>query len=162
MLTTVSHLLRWSTGGHPMDRADFVWADYSWTTTAVFDPRTSRTATTPVRYAPEGRDDEPLNDAEIASVAWTVDHLAEFRDALGPAVPSYYQDLDSEERMRTLFERWVGGAEKMPARSPKVPEVYKLPDGSVIQWRTSSGSGGATIDIFTAEGVHNKVHLPLP
>jgi hypothetical protein len=53
----------------------------------------------------------------------------------------------------------TSGAEKLPARGPKVPEVYKLDDGTVVQWRTISVSGGETIDIFPSAGRPLKVHI---
>ena len=58
------------------------------------------------------------------------------------------------------FEKWTAGAERLPARGPKIPDVYKLEDGTVIQWRGASRSGGETIDIFPTEGKGMKVHLP--
>ncbi|MFJ7182309.1 hypothetical protein ACIQXA_39525 [Streptomyces massasporeus] len=62
--------------------------------------------------------------------------------------------------MRKAFEKWTAGAERLPARGPKIPEVYKPADGTVIQWRTSSRSGGETIDIFPVGGKGMKVFLP--
>ncbi|MEU9234464.1 polymorphic toxin-type HINT domain-containing protein [Streptomyces subrutilus] len=70
---------------------------------------------------------------------------------------------ETPEELRATFERWTEGAERLPARGPKVPEVYKLPDGSVMQWRLSSKSGGETIDIVPPGGNPKKpwkVHLP--
>jgi len=45
-------------------------------------------------------------------------------------------------------------------RGPKIPDVYKLKDGTIIQWRNASRSSGETIDIFSAGGKGMKVHLP--
>lgn len=42
---------------------------------------------------------------------------------------------------------------------PKVPDVCRLPDGGVIQWLTSTGTGGPTIDIFPVNGRQRTVHL---
>ncbi|MFF5639506.1 polymorphic toxin-type HINT domain-containing protein [Streptomyces sp. NPDC012825] len=73
----------------------------------------------------------------------------------------HVREMPDEETMRGAFERWTAGAEQLPARGPKIPDVYRLPDGTVIQWRTASASGGATIDIQPgAGGKPLKVHLP--
>lgn len=72
----------------------------------------------------------------------------------------HVKEMPNAQEMRAAFDRWTEGAEKLPARGPKVPDVYKLPDGTVIQWRTGSKSGGETIDIFPPSGKGMKVHLP--
>ncbi|GAA2723422.1 polymorphic toxin-type HINT domain-containing protein [Actinocorallia aurantiaca] len=65
---------------------------------------------------------------------------------------------DAKE-LRSLFDNLAEGAERLPARGPKIPEVYKLEDGTVVQWRTASQSGGETIDIFPPGGKPLKVHI---
>ncbi|MDG3009015.1 hypothetical protein G4X40_02495 [Rhodococcus sp. D2-41] len=70
------------------------------------------------------------------------------------------REAPSEEEMRGLFDRWTTGAQKLPARGDKVPEVNRLDDGTVVQWRTSSRSGGQTIDIYPEGAKPLKVHLP--
>jgi len=71
--------------------------------------------------------------------------------------------VDTPEELRNLFDKWTEGAEKLPARGPKVPEVYKLEDGTVIQWRTSSTSGGETIDmIYPESNKPRKIHIKPP
>ncbi|MFF5573046.1 polymorphic toxin-type HINT domain-containing protein [Streptomyces luteogriseus] len=81
-------------------------------------------------------------------------------DALPKGKQSHVREMSSVSDMRKAFEKWTAGAERLPARGPKIPEVYKLADGTVIQWRTSSRSGGETIDIFPVGGKGMKVHLP--
>jgi hypothetical protein len=92
-----------------MDRSNFVWDEFSWKTTVPLarvrrsDNRLpeslndaaieSATTLVPLRYAPEGRDDQPLDNIEIASVVWTVDNLSLLWEALLPAVFSYYQSI---------------------------------------------------------------------
>ncbi|GAA4869875.1 hypothetical protein [Saccharopolyspora cebuensis] len=66
---------------------------------------------------------------------------------------------ENEDELRGLFDKWTNGAEQMPPRGGKVPEVYKLDDGTVVQWRTGSKSGGATIDIIPQSGKPMKVHV---
>jgi hypothetical protein len=94
-----------------MNRSNFVWDEFSWKTTVPFaqvqrsDNRLpeslndaaieSATTLVPLRYAPEGRDDQPLDNIEIASVVWTVDNLPLLWEALLPAVFSYYQSTFS-------------------------------------------------------------------
>ncbi|MGW3754626.1 hypothetical protein ACWD7C_38415, partial [Streptomyces sp. NPDC005134] len=46
-------------------------------------------------------------------------------------------------------------------RQAEVPDVYKLEDDTVMQWRNASKSGGETIDIAPGSGGKAlKVHLP--
>ncbi|GAA2230309.1 polymorphic toxin-type HINT domain-containing protein [Streptomyces indiaensis] len=81
-------------------------------------------------------------------------------DSLPQGKQSHVREMSSVAEMRRAFEKWTAGAQRLPARGPKIPDVYKLPDGTVIQWRTSSRSGGETIDIFPVTGKGMKVHLP--
>ncbi|MDX2593239.1 hypothetical protein PV343_13475 [Streptomyces sp. WI03-4A] len=87
-----------------MDRSAFVWDEYFWRTTVRLpaggwtsaDARTDRSPVPePVSlyYAPEGRDDHPLNESEIASVAWTVANLPRLMDSLLPGLFAYYQAI---------------------------------------------------------------------
>lgn len=81
-------------------------------------------------------------------------------NALSRGKQSHVRTVSSTETLRGLFDNWTRGAQRMPARGSNVPEVYRLPDGTVIQWRLSSRSGGATIDITLPNGSVRKVHLP--
>ncbi|MFI5867188.1 polymorphic toxin-type HINT domain-containing protein [Streptomyces sp. NPDC051546] len=82
-------------------------------------------------------------------------------DNLPKGKQGHVREMPDEETMRGAFERWTAGAEQLPARGPKIPDVYRLQDGTVIQWRTASASGGATVDIQPgAGGKPLKVHLP--
>ncbi len=82
-------------------------------------------------------------------------------DNLPKGRQGHVREVPDEQTMRAAFDRWTAGAEKLPARGPKVPEVYRLEDGTVIQWRTSSASGGSAIDIQPGSGGKAlKVHLP--
>jgi RHS repeat-associated protein len=67
--------------------------------------------------------------------------------------------VDNTANLRTLFDEWTAGAKQLSARGAKIPDVYELNDGTVIQWRLASQSGGETIDIFPSEGRPLKVHL---
>lgn len=60
--------------------------------------------------------------------------------------------------MRTLFDRWTEGATRLEPRGDKIPDVYEMADGTLIQWRNDSLSGGPTIDIYP-DGKPLKVHL---
>lgn len=72
----------------------------------------------------------------------------------------HVKTLPSETSLRQTFDAWTVGAERLQSRGPKIPDVYQLPDGgAVLQWRTSSDSGGSTIDIYTTVGRPRKVHL---
>jgi RHS repeat-associated protein len=82
-------------------------------------------------------------------------------DNLPKGKQGHVREMPDEETMRGAFERWTAGAEQLQARGPKIPDVYQLQDGTVIQWRTASASGGATVDIQPgAGGKPLKVHLP--
>lgn len=87
-----------------MDRSAFVWDEFSWRTRVHLPTRgwtsaNARANTAPVLqpvslyFAPEGRDDHPLDDSEIASVAWTVANLPRLMDSLLPGLFAYYQAL---------------------------------------------------------------------
>ncbi|SCK35765.1 putative T7SS-secreted protein [Streptomyces sp. WMMB 322] len=68
--------------------------------------------------------------------------------------------VESVGELRAKFDSWTQGAERLPARGPKIPEVYKLEDGTVVQWRTTSASGGETIDIIEpGKSTPKKVHI---
>jgi hypothetical protein len=67
--------------------------------------------------------------------------------------------VDNSADLRSLFDEWVTGGTRLPARGPKIPDVYQLEDGSTIQWRLASRSGGETVDIRTPDGQQLKVHL---
>lgn len=80
-------------------------------------------------------------------------------DSLPTGKQSHVKIVGSEAELRQLFDQWTQGAQRMPARGPKIPDVFRLPDMTVIQWRTSSRSGGATIDIFPPNEKALKVHV---
>jgi hypothetical protein len=67
--------------------------------------------------------------------------------------------VQSEEELRDYFDSWTEDSTPRPPSPPKVTERYILPDGTMIQWRTESDSGGATIDIFPPGGKPQKVHI---
>ncbi|WP_326796706.1 hypothetical protein OG946_15560 [Streptomyces sp. NBC_01808] len=56
----------------------------------------------PVRYAPEDRDDRPLDDSEIASVAWTVANLPRLFTALLPHLLTYCEALRAHPEAQDL------------------------------------------------------------
>ncbi len=78
---------------------------------------------------------------------------------LGPGRNAHVRTAGSVDELKDTFNAWTVGAERIASRGPKVPDVYRLPDGGVIQWRTSSGTGGPTIDIFPVSGRQRTVHL---
>lgn len=58
-----------------------------------------------------------------------------------------------------VFREMTVSGESLPPNSPKLSEVYRLPDGTRIQWRLTSDSGGPTVDIFYGEGLQVKIHV---
>ncbi|WP_320065032.1 polymorphic toxin-type HINT domain-containing protein [Micromonospora sp. RTGN7] len=83
-------------------------------------------------------------------------------DNLPTGKQSHVRTVGSEDELRNLFGQMTNGAEQLPARGPKIPEVYRQADGTVIQWRGASRSGGATIDIFPPNSKGLKVHVEEP
>ncbi|MFV2100184.1 polymorphic toxin-type HINT domain-containing protein [Micromonospora sp. LOL_024] len=83
-------------------------------------------------------------------------------DNLPTGKQSHVRTVGSEDELRDLFGRMTNGAEQLPARGPKISEVYRQADGTVIQWRGASRSGGATIDIFPPNSKGLKVHVEEP
>jgi RHS repeat-associated protein len=86
------------------------------------------------------------------------DWKAEFDD-LPKGDQSHVRTAGSTDELRGMFEDWTRGAEQLPSRGAKIPDVYKLEDGTVIQWRIGSRSGGETIDIFQPGVKPLKVHI---
>jgi len=71
----------------------------------------------------------------------------------------HVRTVGSETELRGYFDQWTQGAQRMDARGPKIPDVYQTADGTVIQWRGASRSGGATIDIFPPNSGALKGHV---
>ncbi|MFB9926086.1 pre-toxin TG domain-containing protein [Amycolatopsis halotolerans] len=80
-------------------------------------------------------------------------------DALPQGKNSGVRTVSSTTELRTLFDHWTAGTQKLPSRGDKIPDVFTLQDGTTIQWRLTSKTSGETIDIATADGKRLKVHL---
>ncbi|MFE9860507.1 polymorphic toxin-type HINT domain-containing protein [Streptomyces sp. NPDC005780] len=107
-------------------------------------------------YVLAGRTPVLVHNSNGSCAVWQ----SEF-DNLPKGKQGHVREMPDEQTMRDAFERWTAGAERLPARGPKIPDVYRLEDGTVIQWRTASASGGATVDIQPSVGGKPlKVHLP--
>ena len=93
---------------------DFRWDGYFWTTTVrldawrgwSLDSAASSDGTVDVTFAPEGRDEAPLREAEVELVRWAVRHEREMQNALLAALlPNYsalradYADAIEDERL---------------------------------------------------------------
>lgn len=103
---------------------------------------------------------EPLIDDEMAVSEGTASGWRSAFDALKSGKqPGSVRVVDDSTKLRNLFDRMAQGGERLPARGAKIPEVYKLDDGTIIQWRTASKSGGETIDIFPPDTRPLKVHV---
>jgi hypothetical protein len=68
-------------------------------------------------------------------------------------------EVDTPDQMTKLFEELSRGGK------PITPSRYRgtmveLSDGTTVGMRTTSKSGGPTIDIKTPDNVEIKVHLP--
>ncbi|WP_409491101.1 hypothetical protein [Amycolatopsis sp. cmx-11-12] len=85
---------------------------------------------------------------------------ATLRGRAGPRVKnSGVKTVSNVAELRTLFDHWTTGAQKLPPRGDKIPDVFKLQDGATIQWRQTSKTSGETIDIATADDKRLKVHI---
>jgi hypothetical protein len=89
--------------------ADFDWHRFFWTTTvrlpswagfqsrqgpyASPDRKTVSDGTVRVVFAPEGRDERPLEDAEVALVRWAVLHEAEIQASFLRALLPHYRSI---------------------------------------------------------------------
>ncbi|WP_460706483.1 polymorphic toxin-type HINT domain-containing protein [Myceligenerans halotolerans] len=71
----------------------------------------------------------------------------------------YVKTVSSHDELREVFDSWSAGAERVEPRGDKVSDAFELADGTRIQWRTSSKSGGATIEILPMAGRERKVHI---
>jgi len=96
---------------------------------------------------------------EVVGPARSTDLVLDSFRGLGPGKQKTVRTVGSVDEMRATFDAWSVGAERLPARGPKIPDVYRLPDGGVIQWRAGSTTGGPTIDILPVGGAPRKVHL---
>ena len=95
----------------------------------------------------------------VAGPARSTDDLLRSFGSLSAGNQKHVRTVSSQAELRQTFEAWAVGAQRLQARGPKVPDVYRLPDGTVLQWRTGSKSGGSTIDIFTGDVRPRKVHV---
>jgi hypothetical protein len=64
---------------------------------------------------------------------------------------------EDDKELEALLERWTRGGKVVYEGPGRVR--YELPDGTQVQWRDESDSGGATIDVGFTEGAGRQVHL---
>ena len=66
--------------------------------------------------------------------------------------------VDGKQELVGLFDRLTSAA--TPMSSGGYPGVsYRLSDGTVVRMRSTSDSGGPTIDISLTDGSTRKVHV---
>lgn len=99
------------------------------------------------------------NTGRVAGPARSADLVLDSFRGLGKGRNAHVRTVGSVDELQDTFNAWSVGAERLAARGPKVPDVYRLPDGGIIQWRTSSATGGPSIDIFPVSGRQRTVHL---
>lgn len=99
------------------------------------------------------------NAGRVAGPARSTDLVMDSFRGLGKGRNAHVRTVGSVDELQDTFNAWSVGAERLAARGPKVPDVYRLPDDGVIQWRTSSATGGPSIDIFPVSGRQRTVHL---
>lgn len=116
--------------------------------------------TSDVLRASEAAGDAANTAARLGPARSTNQILDQWR-TLPKGEQKHVRTVGTTPEMRELFDTWVVGGERLAPRADgAIPDVYRMSDGSVIQWRTTSGSGGETIEIVTGSGKPRKVHLP--
>ncbi len=118
----------------------------------------------PFKYADDIHDairggEEAAKAGRVLGPARNTDLVLDSFRKLGPGHQAHVRTAGSVNELQGTFNAWTVGAERIASRGPKVPDVYRLQDGGVIQWRTASGTGGPTIDIFPVSGRQRTVHL---
>ncbi len=90
--------------------------------------------------------------------------LDEVRDALRQLQRgrnAHVRELNTPDQIRGFWDWLTQGAKDLPPRGETTRKV--LDDGTEIDLRPDSSSGGPTIDVVTpGSGKNPKVHLPLP
>ncbi|RJQ44179.1 MAG: RHS repeat-associated core domain-containing protein [Gaiellales bacterium] len=84
---------------------------------------------------------------------WIKDSLSVLRSGSGSRVKLVDTNFELEE----LFMRYKQGG--TPVRNTTHPELYKLPDGTTVGYRSSSTSGGPAIDITLPDGTYYRIHV---
>lgn len=67
--------------------------------------------------------------------------------------------VDTPEELVDIWKELTRGGKPMDGGAPDSTSV-ELPDGSRVQWRPDSGSGGPTIEINAGGNSKYKIHLP--
>lgn len=99
------------------------------------------------------------NTGPVLGPARNTDLVLDSFRGLGAGRNAHVRTVGSVEELQGTFNSWTVGAERLAPRGPNVPDVYRLPDGGVVQWRTTSRTGGPSIDIITPSGRPRTVHL---
>jgi len=99
------------------------------------------------------------NTGPVLGPARSTDLVLDSFRGLGAGRNAHVRTVGSVEELQGTFNSWTVGAERLAPRGPNVPDVYRLPDGGVVQWRTISRTGGPSIDIITPSGRPRTVHL---
>jgi RHS repeat-associated protein len=71
----------------------------------------------------------------------------------------YVKTVASDAELQDVFDSWTAGGHRVTPNGEKASDAFELADGTRIQWRTSSKSGGATIEVLPTEGRERKVHI---
>uniref|UniRef100_UPI0037423A39 hypothetical protein n=1 Tax=Mycobacterium avium TaxID=1764 RepID=UPI0037423A39 len=89
--------------------------------------------------------------------------LKDVRDALRqlrPGVNKPVREVDTPDELKNFWDWLTKGARDLPPRGDTLRKA--LGDGTEIDLRPDSESGGPTIEVVTPSGKNPKVHLPLP
>ena len=95
-----------------------------------------------------GAEDEAADAASIDT------DLSELDAGRSPGV----RVVDSEEELDAIFDRWSRGGEEI--EKPSYAGKYvRLSDGTEVGMRSTSKSGGPTIDVRRPDGTTARVHV---
>lgn len=117
-----------------LSSSDFRWDNFSWTT----DVSLARWRSVNIVFAPEGRDDAPLRDDEVALVEWLVAHQAEAVAAVldgvfgrYDAIRASYAGAFEPEHEATVFPTVASAEELLDVIEIVAVHVHQIDRGGV-------------------------------
>jgi hypothetical protein len=118
------------------------------------------TSTTVYNFEVEGLHNYYITDAQLL-VHNCGDSIRDELNAMPRGRQEHVSEVKTEQEMRETFDRWVArgrGTDVTP--STYNGKIMRLEDGTLVGYRSTSRSGGATIDVKFINGETRKVHLP--
>ena len=116
-------------------------------------------AATPGGMLPEG-DDGDQNGNSGSKDGQGVRQLVKENAEIQPNRHSFNVKTDAD--LQNLYNRATVDGERIATNNPKIQSAYRLPDGSRIQMRGSSNTGGRAIDVEPTKGKPFRIHIEPP